>query len=294
MSQTFPYRAAASVVLAMTLIVLGDAAGKGLLLSGFSPYFVAWARFALAAAVLLPLSGLTAAELPSLLNWRIVLRAGLIIGGICSILTALQTVPVANAFGGFFIGPVIAYFLSAILLKETISYTRTALLLVSFLGVLLVVKPGFGMSSGMAFAVLAGCFHGSYLVATRWLAGAYRPRFLLLSQLLVGAVVLAPFGLSDVPPIDMPMAGLIGVSALGSASGNYILVMVNRRMPANQIAPLIYSQLLAATLVGLIIFSEWPDGYSLLGLLVIFGAGISSLWIAGREGRQSTPPVRPS
>ena len=46
-----------------------------------------------------------------------------------------------------------------------------ALLLVSFVGVLLVVKPGFGMQIGMGFALLAGCFHGSYLVATRSLAG---------------------------------------------------------------------------------------------------------------------------
>jgi len=102
------------------------------------------------------------------------------------ILTALKTEEVANVFGAFFVGPLVAYTLSVVLLKEHSSLPRVALLLVGFVGVLLVVKPGFGMTSGLLIAMIAGVLHGSYLVATRWLAGDYRPRFLLWSQLLIG------------------------------------------------------------------------------------------------------------
>jgi len=210
-------------------------------------------------------------------------RATLIVGGIVCILTALKTEPMANVFGGFFIGPVVSYFLSALLLKERISVPRTVLLLVSFVGVVLVVRLGYGMSIGMGFAILAGCFHGSYLVATRWLAGAYRPRFLLLSQLVIGAVLLAPFAIGPLPTVTAPIAGLITISALGSAAGNMLLVLVNRTTPAGVVAPLIYSQLLAAMVFGWVIFGQWPDGISLLGLGVIMAAGASSVWFAGRE-----------
>ncbi len=281
-----PYSAGlvGAVVLAMTLIVGGDAAATLLTSAGFPQTFVAWTRFALAAVLLAPLCGLGRADLSEFLNWRLYLRAALIVGGIVCILTALKTEPMANVFAGFFVGPVVSYFLSALLLRERITLIRTVLLLISFAGVLLVVRPGFGMTPGMGFAILAGCFHGAYLVATRWLAGDYRPRFLLFSQLLIGAILLAPFALSQTPQMTLPFIALITVSALGSAGGNFLLVLVNRTTPAGVVAPLIYSQLLAAMVIGWFVFGQWPDGLSLVGLAVIMVAGVSSVWFA-RKGR---------
>ena len=279
-----PYsaRLVGAVVLAMTLIVGGDAAATVLTGAGFPQTFVAWTRFALAAALLVPLCGLVRADFAQFRDWRLYLRAGLIVGGIVSILTALKTEPMANVFAGFFVGPVVSYFLSAALLGERITPLRTFLLLISFAGVLLVVRPGFGMTTGMGFAILAGCFHGSYLVATRWLAGQFRPRFLLFSQLTIGAVLLSPFALSPIPDLTLPLFGLITISALGSAGGNLLLVLVNRTTPAGVVAPLIYSQLLAAMVIGWAVFGQWPDGISLFGLVIIMVAGGSSVWFAGR------------
>lgn len=279
-----PYsaRLVGAVVLAMALIVCGDAAATLLTGAGFPQTFVAWTRFALAAALLAPLCGLVRTDLTQFKDWRLYLRAGLIVCGIVSILTALKMEPMANVFAGFFVGPVVSYFLSAALLNERITPLRTFLLLISFIGVLLVVRPGFGMTAGMGFAILAGCFHGSYLVATRWLAGEFRPRFLLFSQLLIGAILLSPFALSQTPDMTLPLFGLITISALGSAGGNLLLVLVNRSTPAGVVAPLIYSQLLAAMIVGWAVFGQWPDGLSLIGLVVIMVAGVSSVWFAGR------------
>ncbi|WP_413785271.1 DMT family transporter [Cognatiyoonia sp. IB215446] len=266
----------------MFLIVGGDAAATLLTGAGFPQVFVAWTRFALAAILLAPFCALQWTELGQLLDWRLFLRAGLIVGGIVCILTALKTEPLANVFGGFFVGPVVSYFLSAVALGEQITRLRTILLLVSFAGVLLVVRPGFGMTTGMGFAVLAGCFYGAYLVATRWLAPAFRPRFLLLSQLIIGAIILAPFAFLPIPALTPQALGLITLSALGSAGGNFLLVMVNRTTPAAVIAPLIYSQLLAAMVIGWAVFGQWPDQLSLAGLVVIMIAGVSSVWFAGR------------
>ena len=287
--QSFSYSAIGLMFLSMSLIVGGDAAAKLLSSYNFSPYFVAWTRFALAALILVPFSGLSRAELPLLLNKYVLLRGFLIASGICAILTALKTEPIANVFGGFFIGPVISYFLSALLLKETISWQRTALLALSFVGVLLVVKPGFGMTPGMGFAVLAGVLHGSYLVATRSLAQQYRAKFLLTSQLLIGSVILAPFSLTSIPDMDMNFMGLILISALGSAFGNLLLLVVNRTTPASVVAPLVYSQLLAAMVIGYLVFADWPDGLSFVGLAIILISGVCSFWFATK---QATPNLQ--
>lgn len=275
-------RVVVMVVMAMVLIVSGDAAAKVLGGQGFDPVFTAWSRFALAAVIIAPFAGLQRSDLAQAKDWRLILRAMLIVGGIVCILTALRTEDMATVFGGFFVGPIVAYALSAFLLGERVTLARTILLGLSFVGVLIVVRPGFGMTAGMGFAILAGCFHGSYLVATRWLAGGFRPRFLLLSQLVIGAVVLAPFAVGPLPAITGNAAVLIGISAMGSALGNLLLVLVNRTTPANVIAPLIYSQLVVATVLGVIIFDDWPDSTTLIGLAVIAIAGASSVWFAGR------------
>lgn len=277
------WRVGAIMLASMTLIVGGDVAAKVLSQNGVSPIFTAWTRFALAALVLLPFSGLTRSDAPTLRDPRVWLRALLIMAGICLILTALRTEPVANTFGAFFVGPIVAFALSAVLLKERITLLRSVLLGLSFVGVLLVVKPGFGATVGMGFALLAGVFHGCYVVATRWIAPLYRPRLLLISQLVLGGVILAPFGLAALPDaLTWGALGLVVISAMGSAFGNLLLVTLSKTTPSNVIAPLIYTQLIPATMLGFVVFSDWPDWISFVGLAVIFATGIASLALSRR------------
>lgn len=277
------WRVGAIMLASMTLIVGGDVAAKSLSQIGISPIFIAWTRFALASVVLLPFCGLARADIPALRDPRVWLRALLIMGGICLLLTALRTEPIANTFGAFFVGPVVAYALSCWLLRERITPARTILLGLSFVGVLLVVKPGFSATAGMGFAVLAGVFHGCYVVSTRWIAPLYRPRLLLISQLVLGGVLLAPFGLAARPD-SMTLAAftLIAISAMGSAFGNLLLVKLSQSTPSSVIAPLIYTQLIPATIFGYLVFSDWPDRVSLAGLAVIFATGIASLALSRR------------
>lgn len=277
------WRVGAIMLLSMSMIVGGDVAAKVLSQGGVSPIFTAWTRFAIAALVLLPFCGLTRSDAPALRDPRVWLRAVLIMVGICLILTALRTEPVANTFGAFFVGPIVAFALSALLLKERITVVRTLLLALSFVGVLLVVKPGFGATVGMFFALLAGVFHGCYVVATRWIAPLYRPRVLLITQLVLGGFILAPFGIAAMPDaITWAGFGLILISAMGSAFGNLLLVGLSKTTPSSVIAPLIYTQLIPATFLGFVVFSDWPDGFSFVGLAVIFTTGIASLALARR------------
>lgn len=286
--QNIILKAAFLVVFAVTLIVIGDTAGKQLTQLDFDPMFIAWSRFALAALLMLPFCGLKREELRHLINWRILLRSLLIVSAISFILTALKTEQIANVFGAIFVGPIVAYFLSATLLKEHITFVRSTLLLISFIGVLLVVKPGFGISTGIGFALLAGCCHGSYLAATKWLAQDYRPRFLLISQLIVGAIILLPFNISKnidatLFSLEISTLLLILISAMGSAMGNLLIALASRTTPASIIAPLIYSQILAATIVGYYVYGDLPDIIGLLGLFIILFSGMASLWFARKQ-----------
>lgn len=277
-------RLAGIVFVAVSLVVIGDTAGKLMTAGGVAPGFVAWSRFVIGAALMLPLSGLSRADLPHFRDWRIWARGIIIAVGILSILTALKTEPLANVIGAFFIGPIISYGLAVVFMGERPTPQRAALLVLGFVGVMLIVRPGFGVSFGLLFALLAGLCYGSYLALTRSVAGRYRPRFLLISQLLVGAAVLAPVGLGPaLPSFDLRIALLVLVSALGSALGNYLLVLASRKAEASLIAPLVYSQLITATALGVIVFGDWPDRMTLLGLAVIFVSGVGTLWTVRRR-----------
>ncbi len=271
-------RLAAIVFTAVTIIVIGDTAGTILSRQGVDPTLVAWSRFVLAAAVLLPFSGLSISELKYLKDWRVLIRGAFITGGIFCILTALKTEPMANVFGAFFIGPIVSYVLAIVFLGEKPSWQRTALLALGFFGVMLVVKPGFGASWGLLLALIAGTCHGSYLAVTRATAGSYRPRFLLISQLLVGSILLTPLGLTvGIPELNLSVVALICLSAFSSAIGNYMLVIANKTAEASLIAPLVYGQLISATVIGTLVFSEWPDGLTIVGLSLIIVSGFGSL-----------------
>jgi len=279
-SQVNLFKLALITFVAVSLVVFGDTAGKLLTAQGVAPGLVAWSRFALAAVLLFPFVRVRKTDLLMLRDWRVLLRGCFISGGIFSILTALKTEPIANVYGAFFIGPIVAYGIAYLFLGEAVSRSKTLLLLVGFIGVLMVVQPGFGMSSGILFALLAGCCYGSYLATTRLVAGAFPAPLLLISQLMIGSIVLLPVGISE-PLLSLNATSyfLICLSAIFSATGNYLLVLANRWAEATLIAPLVYSQLISASVAGLVIFGDWPDGLSLVGLSLILVSGFGSLML---------------
>jgi drug/metabolite transporter (DMT)-like permease len=275
-------RALPLMLLAMSLIPAGDTAGKLLGEAGVAPAFTARSRFALGAVMILPFV-LHLTRPAIFADWRVWLRGLLLAGGIVSILTALGTEPIANVFGAFFLGPILAYVLSAWLLNEGFSRARMVLLGIGFLGVLLVVRPGFGMTPGLGFAVMAGVFYGGFLTASRWLSDIAHPGALLLSQLVVGALVLAPFGLTAWPELEPRILALTLGSALGSMLGNLCLILALRMAPASGLAPFVYTQLIAATVLGWAVFDALPDALTLTGLAVLVVSGLATLALRARR-----------
>ncbi|MEL6689612.1 MAG: DMT family transporter [Pseudomonadota bacterium] len=268
-------RAVLIMIVGMALIPLGDTFGKSLTAESVSPFFVAFTRFAIAAVALIPF--LPKGAFSALKDWRLWLRAALIAGGISSILTALSTEPLANVFGAFFIGPIVAYVLSAWLLGEEATWPRSALLILGFIGVLMVVQPGPEMRVGLLFAVLAGVFYGSFLTASKWLVDAAPPLTLLFSQLAIAAVLTAPFGLANVPEIDAWTATMIAGSAFASMGGNLLLIVAFGLAQSTRLAPFVYFQIVAAAALGWAVFGTIPDMLALAGMVLLVGSGFASL-----------------
>jgi len=261
------------MVVGMVLIPVGDAIAK--FLSGTTDYsasFLAWARFSLGACLLLPLACLNTAAntLSKTFFVKQSLRGLLIALTVVTIIKAVSLSPIAEVFGCFFIGPVLSVILSVFVLKERASAAEWLSVVLGFVGVLLVVQPallGFDTANGTAvggvvdrtglhWALLAGVFYGLFLVATRWAANVGDPLAQVTLQFVVAALVLAPFGLPDLLQYGVSSLLLLIAMSVTSVMANYCSIQALARAKAAVLAPVVYMQVVAATLLGMVMFNE--------------------------------------
>ncbi|MEM7215757.1 MAG: DMT family transporter [Pseudomonadota bacterium] len=260
-------------------IPLGDTAGKFILLRGdVEPVFIAWSRYGLGMFMVWLAYAGRGFDFKVFKDWRLWMRSAFVTIAIVSILTALETEPLANTFAAFFIGPIFAYFGSVVFLKEKITWFRTITLLLAFAGVLIVVRPNLNMSAGLLFALMGGCFYAAFLVSTRWLSQVARPRMLLLANMIMGALMMTPWGVTNIPEMDINLTGLVLWSAAASAVGNLAIVLSSALVDGSRIAPLIYMQVVYATVFGILFFSDYPDQWTWVGLAVLVTSGFASFF----------------
>ncbi len=267
------------MILAAMLIPFGDAVSKLAHIRYDVPIaFMAWTRFAFGAVLLAPFALRKGVGLSEMLRGPVLLRGVAIAATVWFILQAVAREPIANVYGAFFIAPILSFGLAVVLLGERPTLVRVSLTILGFIGVLLVVRPGFDLSFGMVLALLSGVFYGLYLTASRWLAGKHRGMAMLWAQLIVGGLVMAPFGAHMGPAVwSMGLAICVLLSASTSALANLMILEGYRLVQATRLAPLVYVQLIAATLYGVLFFDTLPDALALSGLGLLILSGFAAL-----------------
>jgi len=282
--------AIAFMALGMMLIPMGDGIAKHLsYTTEYSAAFIAWARFVLGACVMLPfaLRKVTPGKLPKEFYSKQGIRGVLVALTVVCIIRAVSLSPIAEVFGAFFIGPVLSVILSVYMLGEKASVTEWFSVVLGFVGVLLVVQPDlswlirsneltraeYSQTAGLYWALLAGIFYGFFLVATRWAAGVGPPLAQVSVQFLVAAVVLTPFAIGNL--IQHGLVSVYWLLLMGTTSvlANYFSILALARAKAAVLAPVVYMQVVAATVLGLLLFNETLDSTAALGLAIILLSG---------------------
>jgi drug/metabolite transporter (DMT)-like permease len=270
----------------MVFVPLGDTFAKLAVEStSYSSFAVAWARFVLGMLIVLPVAQYLGRFKG--LKWRFVtaqiLRGSLLAATIVCIITAVGKVPLADAYGAFFVGPAIATLLARFVLGETVGRFEWWALFVGFIGVVLVLKPSASIAPGQLWALGAGCFYGSYLTATRWANSVGPPLAQLAGQLCVGTILLAPFGLRELMTLEFQSPAYLFGSGVSSALGNLLAISAFGFARAATLTPLVYFQLIAVTILGYFIFGYLPDVVTSAGLLIVLVAGASPLFFHSRR-----------
>jgi drug/metabolite transporter (DMT)-like permease len=291
-----PMRAVMLMLAASLLFTSMDALGK-YLTADYSVSQITWARSVFHMLLLPVLLGtwrvwtLARTQQPLLQLGRSVLLLA------CSyfFFLAVKFIPLADATAISFLSPLFVTVLSIPLLGERVGPRRWAAVIIGFASVLLIIRPGLGSIHWAASLpmVVALCF-AFCQVSTRLLSRTDGSVTTLFYSGLVGAVVM-----SAVVPFEWRSPDLEGwtlMVALGLAGSlsHYLMIRAFTIGPASLLAPFGYIQLAWSTLAGLMLFGDFPDAITLLGIALIAGSGLYVLYrerrlaVAGRTGTRAS------
>jgi drug/metabolite transporter (DMT)-like permease len=265
------------LVLSASLFAVVDGLSK-ILAETQSVGQIVWARYALALLVLIATTprvswaGLLRTARPGVQ----ILRGATPIMVSGSMVLAVHYLPLADATVILFLGPFLVVALSGALLGEHVRTASWIGVAVGFVAVILVARPGFNdLSKYAVFPFIAAVFYALLQLFTRRLGAAgERPDTTLAWTLAVGGLVATPVALATWQPTSA-ITWLLMIS-LGLVFGFAQLLMIRAftHAPAGVLAPFSYAQVIAATIVGVIVFGAVPDVWTLLGIAMIIGAGL--------------------
>ncbi|MGQ0675117.1 MAG: DMT family transporter [Rhodospirillales bacterium] len=189
--------------------------------------------------------------------------------------TALYYIPLADAIAIGFVSPLVLTALSVPLLGEKVGPRRWAAVAAGFLGVLVIIRPGFGQTHWAMLLPLAMAFTSAfYNVLTRILAGEEHPMTTLWYTTLVGSVLtsaIMPFQWVAPGPAGWALMALLGAAG---GVGHFLLIKAFSHAPASMLAPFNYSQMIWSIPIGYLVFGDLPDLYTLAGAAIIAASGI--------------------
>ncbi|MBN2906336.1 MAG: DMT family transporter [Rhodobacteraceae bacterium] len=262
--------------------------------SGMPAPEAAFLRYLLGLVFLAPMlgplfrAGLTRSTL-ILYGWRGLAHA---LGVICWFY-AMTRISIAEVTAMNYLNPVYVTIGAALFLGEKLALRRIMAIAMAFLGVMVILRPGFREISDGHIAMLftAAFFGASYLMAKR-LSDRDSAAVVVAMLSLSVTVALAPFAIAVwVPPTLGQLFWLLLVAFFATA-GHYSMTMAFRAAPLTVTQPVTFLQLVWATLLGWLVFGEAVDGWVVLGGAMIVGAVVFITWREAVLNRRAiTPPV---
>jgi drug/metabolite transporter (DMT)-like permease len=276
-AQPHPLRGALLIMTAVAMFVVMDSISK--YLSRFYPVpAIVWARYAfhllLVVVALGPRLGLDLVRTRRLAAQLV--RGLLLAASTLFFVFGIKQMPLAETSSITFIAPVLVTLMAAFILKEKVELARWLAVAGGFVGVLIIIRPGSGVFTWASVLPLgsAACF-ACYQILTRKLANLESPYTSIFYAGLVGSVIMSlalPY-VWILPHSASHALLFVAIGIIGGAS-HLILIKAYDCAPASRLAPFSYTQLIWVMLSGYLVFGDFPDHWSLIGIGVIVASGI--------------------
>jgi S-adenosylmethionine uptake transporter len=214
-------------------------------------------------------------------DWsRVALRTLGEVGAAYFFISALFHMPLANAVAVLQAIPLTVALAAALFLGEPLGWRRLSAILLGFVGVLLIIRPGpDGFNIYALYALMAVAAVTLRDLSTRRLDGSVPTMTVVLFASLGVTVLGAGLGGSEVwTPVTAQAATLLVASAAFITGAYVCSVMVMRVGDIGVIAPFRYTGLLWSMLLGLLAFGDFPGPVTLLGAGIVVAAGVFTFY----------------
>jgi len=195
----------------------------------------------------------------------------------------------ATALG--FTTPLFTTVLAVLILGEVIRFHRTAALLLGFIGILIIIRPGYmPFEFGTILMLVASLSFSFVLIFVKKLSATDSSLTIIFYHLLYmtpAFFILSLFYWENINLNQLIIFSLMGASGLLS---HWCLAQAFKMSDTTFVMPLQFTKLIWASLIGLFIFSEQPDIWTWIGGIVIF---ISVVYITYREAFKKKGTKKP-
>lgn len=260
------------LVLGNLMISFGDVLVKLMGQSQISPYQYVFLRFTLTSLLLLPFWWRLAPERRGWGQWKIhFLRGHLLLLGSACVFISLIYLPLATANAVFYAAPLLTLPLAALLSRESVRPATYGVSLLGFGGILVVLNPAEWHWAGWVALLTALSMAATNVLVRRLPKGRSVLATLFMTQALAIPASLA-LALPGWQPIPGEVWWLLAGATLVGIIYQGICIMAYAMADASKIAASEYSGLIFVTLMGMVLFSEFPDWNVYLGALVVIAA----------------------
>jgi drug/metabolite transporter (DMT)-like permease len=301
-------------VIAATLFSLNDASMK-FLSGGYALHELVLLRsvvgLAFVLAVMVPLNGSFSILKTKRLGLHI-LRAAFVVFANMTFFLGLAALPLADNVAIFFITPFLITIASILFLGEAVGARRWTAIGLGLLGVMIVVRPGTTAFQVASLFPLAAAFgYAGLHIMTRYLRDTENAVSMTFYIQVVFIVVCVAFGLTigdgkfaghSSPSLeflfrawtwpvtrDLPFIAVLGLFA---SIGGYCISQAYRLGEAALVAPFEYLSLPLGITLGILVFGTWPDPIAWIGIALILGSGLYTVWRENQIKKQTERNVR--
>ena len=183
---------------------------------------------------------------------------------------AMSVMPVAEVTAIGFLTYIFVSIGACIFLKEKLHKHRITAVIISFVGALIILRPGFKVIESGQFGMLMATvvFTASYLIAK--IVSKERSSSEIVAMLSVFTTIfLIPSAIYSWEPISLEVLLILAFTALIATIGHITMTQAIKAAPMVVTQPILFLQLVWASMVGLFLFDEQFDLYVIIGGTVI-------------------------